>query len=203
MMSCSRLELRLAISAQSRNWRSLERHRRTSVNRLASQSTAIALADSPGLALMKASSTACGSYAERLLEIGKFRRDFHRGPRLAHGLEINARRLAGTGAVAIPFIENQPRRRHQIEHGGDHAAVKPAALEIGSILESRCPIAATAHARGRNRVAGRTAHCGPRRRRPARQRQRRRMATRTGTERKNRTVPAHSAEDPAPSPLGG
>src|SRR6516165_7732607 len=50
------------------------------------------------------------SYAERLLEIGKFRRDFHRGPRLAHGLEINARRLAGTGAVAIPFIENQPRR---------------------------------------------------------------------------------------------
>src|ERR1700740_149076 len=93
IVSCSRLQLRLAISAQSRKRRSLERQSRTSVNRLASQPTAIALADSPGLVLTR-------GYAERLLEIGEFGRDFHGGPCLAHGLEIRARRLAGAGAVA-------------------------------------------------------------------------------------------------------
>src|SRR6516225_3736523 len=125
MIGCSRLQLRLAISAQSRNWRSLERHSLTSVNRLASQPTAIALADSPGLALMKASSTACGVTLSGSLRSVNSGGIFTAARAFAHGLEINARRLAGTGAVAIPFIENQPRRRHQIEHGGDHAAVKP------------------------------------------------------------------------------
>src|SRR6516164_10015386 len=104
MMSCSRLQLRLAISAQSRNWRSLERHRRTSVNRLASQPTAIALADSPGLALMKASSTACGVTLSGSL------RSVNSGG-IFTILEVGAWQLAGTGAVAVPFVENQGRRR--------------------------------------------------------------------------------------------
>lgn len=65
------------------------------------------------------------SCAERLLEVSKFGRNLHHGPRFAHSLEIGARRLAGAGAVVIPFVKNQPRRRHQIEHGGDYAVIKP------------------------------------------------------------------------------
>src|SRR6516165_5654169 len=63
-----------------------------------------------------------GGEAEQLLEIGKFRRDFHRAARLAHRLEIGARRLARAGAVAIPFIEDKPGSRHQIEHRRNDAA---------------------------------------------------------------------------------
>jgi len=64
-------------------------------------------------------------HAERLLAIGEFWRDFHDRARFAHRVEVSARRLAGTGAVAIPFVVDQPRRRHQIEHRGNDAVIKP------------------------------------------------------------------------------
>src|SRR5262249_23638034 len=99
IVSCSRLQLRLAISAQSWKRRSLERQSRTSVNRLASQPTAIALADSPGLALMKASSTARGVTLSGSLRSVNSAGIFTAARALRTVSKLGARRLAGTGAV--------------------------------------------------------------------------------------------------------
>src|SRR5262249_51147969 len=52
-------------------------------------------------------------------------RDPHHPARLAHGFEISAGSKPRAGAVAIPFAEDQPRRRHQVEYGGDDIAVEP------------------------------------------------------------------------------
>ena len=56
----SLVQLRRAISAQSRNLSSLDRQILTSVSRLLSQPIAMLFRESSGLALMKASSTAIG-----------------------------------------------------------------------------------------------------------------------------------------------
>src|SRR5271166_425920 len=58
-----------------------------------------------------------GSYREHLFEVNKFRRNLHDRPHLADGFEIGTRGLPGTGAVLVPLLEDQARRRHQIEHG--------------------------------------------------------------------------------------
>src|SRR3954463_14771471 len=53
------------------------------------------------------------------------RRDLHRGACLANGLEIAARRQAGADPVLVPLVEDQPRRRHQIQHRRDDGAIEP------------------------------------------------------------------------------
>src|SRR5262249_37715818 len=122
IVTSSRLQRRLAISGQPRKCRSLARQSRTSVKRLASQPTAMASAVRSRIGLDEGVFNGAGGDAERLLQIGKFGRDFHRGTRLAHRLEIGAWRLARAGAVASPFIEDKAGRRHQIEHRRNDAA---------------------------------------------------------------------------------
>ena len=56
--------------------------------------------------------------------------------------------------MLVPFVEDQPRRRHQIEHRGHDAAVAAAAPAARNNPESRAHIAATARA-PRRRTAGR------------------------------------------------
>src|SRR5262249_56758531 len=51
--------------------------------------------------------------------------DLHRRARLAHVLEIGVRAQPRAGAVAVPLVEDQARRGHQIEHGRDDVAVEP------------------------------------------------------------------------------
>ena len=78
---------------------------------------------------MKASSTACGVTLSGSL------RSVNSGG-IFTILEVGAWQLAGTGAVAVPFVENQPRRRHQVEHGGDHAAIKPRRRNLAIFWEA-------------------------------------------------------------------
>ena len=101
---------------------------------------------SPGLALTKASSTSSGVTSSGALRLEIFRRDLHGGTRLAHRLEIAARRQAGADAVLVPFVEDQPRRRHQVEHRRRRCCGRAAAPGSGRIPESPSRIAATARA---------------------------------------------------------
>ena len=80
---------------------------------------------------------------------------------------------------------------------------KAAAQEPDNIPGSRHHIAATAQGRRRNRVVARIAHSPSQSGRSAQQPRHKTTATRTATERKNPTALAHSAVNPAPSPLGG
>ena len=124
MINGSRRQLRRAISAQLRNCNSLDKQIRTRVSRFLSHSMAILSVERFGFALMKAASTAAGVTLSRLLQIGIFRRDFHHRAHFAHGVEISARRKARAGSVLFPTVVNQMRRRHQIEHGRNDAAVQ-------------------------------------------------------------------------------
>src|SRR6185312_70435 len=60
----------------------------------------------------------------RLGQLQEFLRDLDRGPRFANGFEIGALTEAGAGAVLVPFIVDQPRRRHQVEHRGHDVSRK-------------------------------------------------------------------------------
>src|SRR4051812_20090856 len=51
-------------------------------------------------------------------------RDLPGGTRLADLLEITAGSETRAGAVLAPFVEDQPRARHQIEHRGDQRTVE-------------------------------------------------------------------------------
>jgi len=51
-------------------------------------------------------------------------RNFHDRARLANGIEIGVRRETGTGAVPVPFPEDETGRRHQVEHRGDDRAIE-------------------------------------------------------------------------------
>src|SRR5262249_55008882 len=53
------------------------------------------------------------------------RRDLHLRARLADGLEVAARGQPGTNTMLVPLVEDEPRRRHQIEHRRDDVAVEP------------------------------------------------------------------------------
>ena len=165
--SLSRRQARRSTSAQSRNFRSRERQMRTSVSRVLPQVTAIPARLSPGLALTNASSTSSGVTLSAALRLEKFRRDLHGGARLAHGLEIAARRQAGAHPVLVPFVEDQPRRRHQVEHRRHDAAVEPRAPGSGRIPESPSRIAATARAPRTNMAARRCIAAGALGRSPA------------------------------------
>src|SRR5215213_11862393 len=54
-------------------------------------------------------------WSERFLlrHLQKFRWDLYRRARLADGFEISPRAQPRAGAVLVPFVEDQPRRRHQ------------------------------------------------------------------------------------------
>ena len=122
--------------------------------------------DSPGLALTKASRDLGRASPDRLVEFEIVRRDLHHRARLAHGFEIGARRQSRTGAVPVPFMEDQTRARHQIEHCRRRCPGRAAAPAPGSTTESPARIAATARARRKRtaarRIAGRGARLGAR-----------------------------------------
>src|SRR5882757_1738172 len=60
-----------------------------------------------------------------LVELQIFGRDLDAGARFADGLEIGVVAEARAGAVLVPFIVDQARRRHQVEHRGHDVAVEP------------------------------------------------------------------------------
>ena len=66
-----------------------------------------------------------GRHRQRLTGVDIGLRNLHGGARLADGFEIGVRAQSRAGAVLVPFVEDQARRRHQIEHGGDDVAVEP------------------------------------------------------------------------------
>ena len=79
----------------------------------------------PGLAFTKASSTSSGvtvSGARVEIGVGNFHRP--RAP-CARSRNRRARRQPRAGAVAVPFVKDQPRRRHQVEHRRHDVAVEP------------------------------------------------------------------------------
>ena len=170
---------------------------RISVKRRLSQSTAMPPGARPELALTKASRTASGATLSGVFQIDIIGRDFHRRARLADGLEISPRREPRAGAVLVPLVVDQARRRHQIEHAIDDAVIKPRRRLHGNIPGSPFRIAATARARRTNRAAPRIARrrsgrChGPRRRT---------TATTTATAHRSRIVRARSAAHLAPKP---
>src|SRR5262249_41130287 len=53
-----------------------------------------------------------------------FRGNLNRRARLAHRIEVGAGRQPRAGAVAVPFMEDEPRSRHEIEHRGHDVAVE-------------------------------------------------------------------------------
>ena len=151
----SRRQARRSISSQARNCRSLLMQIRTSLSRRLSQVTEIAELLRPGLTLMKASSISPGAIGLRLRQVRRNSLgDFHRGAGLADGLEIGARAEPRAGAVLVPFAEDQPGRRHQVQHRGHDVAVEPRRRAAGNIRESRAHIAATGRA-PRRKTAGR------------------------------------------------
>ena len=121
----SRRQARRSISSQARNCRSLLMQIRTSLSRVWSQVTAIAELLRPGLTLMKASSISAGAMVFGVGQFQKFGGNFHRRARLADGLEIGPRAQPRAGAVLVPLVEDQPGRRHQIQHRGHDVAVEP------------------------------------------------------------------------------
>src|SRR6516162_4474879 len=62
--------------------------------------------------------------------------DLHRRARLANVLEIGVRAQPRAGAVAVPLVEDQARRGHQIEHGGDDVAVEPRRWLLAEFREA-------------------------------------------------------------------
>src|SRR5689334_125811 len=59
---------------------------------------------------------------ERTVDVRVIVGNVHRGPRGSHTIEICSRRQTGTRPVPIPFMKNQMRTWHEIEHViGDHA----------------------------------------------------------------------------------
>src|SRR3984893_19049146 len=62
--------------------------------------------------------------------------DLHRRARLAHILEIDVRAQPRAGAVAVPLVEDQARRRHQIEHGRDDVAIEPRRRLLAEFREA-------------------------------------------------------------------
>ena len=151
---------------------------------------------------MKASSSSAGRNGLRLRQLQKFLGIFTAARALRMVLEIGLRRQPRAGAVLVPFVEDQPGRRHQVQHRGHDVAGRAAAPAAGNIRESRARIAATGRGPRRNTAARRTgsasARCCRARRPPRRTR-----ATRTATARRNRTRRARSAGDPAPTPAAG
>ena len=87
--------------------------------------TAIAASLRPGLTLMKASSISDGATVFGSDSSRNSGGNFHRGARLADGLEISPRRQPRAGAVLVPLVEDQPGRRHQIQHRGHDVAIEP------------------------------------------------------------------------------
>ena len=70
------------------------------------------------------------------LKIDEFVRNLHRRARFADGLKIRPRRQTRTGAVLVPFVEDQPRRRHQIEHRGHDLARQPRCWHLAIIRKT-------------------------------------------------------------------
>src|SRR6476646_900300 len=77
-----------------------------------------------------------GRHRERLGRPDIGLRDLHGGARLADGFEIGGGAQPRAGAVLIPFVEDQARRRHRIEHGGDDVAVKPWRWPLAELREA-------------------------------------------------------------------
>ena len=97
---------------------------RTSPSRDLSQVTAIAELLRPGLTLMKASSMSAGAMVFGSDNCWNSVGNFHGGTRLANGFEIGPRAQPRTGAVLVPFVVDQPRRRHQVQHRGHDAVIE-------------------------------------------------------------------------------
>ena len=135
-------------------------HSRTSRRRLESQSTAMPALVSPGFILTNASSTSSGVTVS-----GAFTSRYSVGILIAARalrieLEVGARRQARAGAVPVPLVEDELRRRHQIEHGGDEIAVDARRRHAGRTPGSPSRIAATARARRTSMAAHRIAVAG-------------------------------------------
>src|SRR6478736_7153293 len=62
--------------------------------------------------------------------------DFHRRTRLADGLEIGPRAQSRAGAVLVPLTEDQPRRRHQVQHRGHDIAIEPRCRPLAIVRKA-------------------------------------------------------------------
>ena len=172
---------------------------RTSLSRLLSQVTEIADALRPGLTLMKASSISAGATVLAVGQFEVFRRNLHRGARLADGLEIGARAEPGAGAVLVPFVEDQPGRRHQVQHRRHDVALEPRRGPLAIFGKAALILRPQAvHHEGKRPPAA--LGLGARRGCRAPPPPRRRRATTTAPARRSRTRRGHSAAGPAPRP---
>ena len=193
----SRRQARRSISSQARNCRSLLRQTRTSLSRRLSQVTEIAELLRPGLTLMKASSRSPGAIGLRLRQLQEFFGDLHRRARLADGLEIGPRAEPRTGAVLVPFVEDQPGRRHQVEHRGHDVAIEPRRRPLAIFGKAALILRPQAVNHEGDTAPARTGPAVSARYCRARPPPRRTRATTTAPGRKNRTRPGRSAGGPA------
>ena len=195
----SRRQARRSISSQARNCRSLLMQIRTSLSRVRLQVTAIAGVAQARIDLDEGVLDLGGRHRLRLGQFEIFRRNLHRGARLADGLEIGPRAEPGAGAVLVPFVEDQPGRRHQVQHRGHDVAVEPRRRPLaifGKAVLILRPQAVDHEGKRPPAALGLRTPARCRARPPPR----RTTATTTATARKNRTRRAHSAGDPAPMP---
>ena len=197
MAMLSRLQARRVTSAQSWKEKSLFMQMRTSLNRLLSQATAMASRGNPAIGLDEGLRHIVGLDHDRLVQRDEFGGNFDRRARLAHRFEIGARRKPGAGSVTIPFMEDQPRARHQVEHAADDRAVEPRRRHLAERRKALLVLRPQpVHHEGKRppaRIAGRAP---ARARVPARPRNK--TATRTAPAHRNRIGRAHSAGGPAP-----
>jgi hypothetical protein len=184
MTTLSRRQACESISGQARKRKSLPTQRRTSLNRLLSQVTAIPSRPSPGLAFTKASSTSSGvtvrislrstnsggifTIARTLRTVSGFARSRCRACPIAG--------ISGAAPASDRAWMTRCRRR----------CVAPA---LGKTPENRAHIAAISRGQRTHRDARSIAVAAASR---ARRRPRRRTVTRTATEHKSQTVRADS-----------